>query len=135
MSASASAHLSEGGYADVKHSDARIPEPSPAISEVLTAEKEQNIEISAGASSPSAPVLVRRRTAGASAEFLREDREDGSKRRKKNTVSFRDLFLSVTTLVTPERRVGEEPTVRESLWAIVRCSCVFLVYHPPKYSN
>lgn len=89
-----------------------------------TTEQKQNSDSIIGSSSPSAPILIRRRTTVISA--VREEGDDGSRRRGKRAMSLRRLFRSLSTMMIPERRIDEEPTVRESVWAIVRCSCMFL---------
>jgi len=42
------------------------------------------------------------------------------------TIALDHLTCSVSTMLIPERPIAEESTLRESLWAIFRCSCIFL---------
>jgi len=84
------------------------------------------------ASNQSAPTLTNRRKHIQScpppvprSQSIRQEPTDDEAKRPKRAMTFNHLTRSFSTMLIPERPIAEEPTFRESLWAIFRCSCTF----------
>jgi len=77
-------------------------------------------------SSASGPTLTnRRKSTVARCQSPRQEPLGEEAKKPGRAITIDHLTRSLSTMLIPERPIAEEPTFRESLWAIFCCSCMF----------